>query len=147
MALGASKSFGAPGQPADFHATWPEPVQVDVADEKKMKLRIQQNLVPHLHTICQAFSIFKTSTWFSRSLPGFPHGLILHDAALTRSRLKNRSEEALFAEDGALRRCARRGLSFVEAEGGAGVGLVRRGLPKFFDLESSMLEVGETSFW
>lgn len=45
------------------------------------------------------------------SLPGFPNGLILHDAAITRSRLRGRSEDVIFAEDPRLIQKARRGLS------------------------------------
>ncbi|CAK9062974.1 unnamed protein product [Durusdinium trenchii] len=75
--------------------------------------------------------------------PGFPQGLVLHDVALTRSRLKNRSEDTLFAEDASLRRCLRRGLSFLES-GTGGISVVRRGLPKFFDLESGTLEARTT---
>ena len=44
-------------------------------------------------------------------LPGFPNGLLLHDVAITRSRLRGRSEDLLFAEDPRLIQRARRGLS------------------------------------
>ncbi|CAE8612692.1 unnamed protein product, partial [Polarella glacialis] len=70
------------------------------------------------------------------ALPGFPNGLVLHDVGLARSRLRGRSEETLFVEDPVLAQRLRRGLSFAETVGGeGGPTLIRRGLPKFFDLD------------
>ncbi|CAK0910133.1 unnamed protein product [Prorocentrum cordatum] len=85
----------------------------------------------------------------SIAAPSCPNGLVLHDAVLARSYLRGRSEEAAFLEDAALARHLRRGLSFVEPLGAAagasaawsgdGATLVRRGLPKFFDLDTDAL--------
>ncbi|CAE7883709.1 unnamed protein product, partial [Symbiodinium necroappetens] len=64
----------------------------------------------------------------------------LHDVAITRSRLRGRSEDLLFAEDPMLLRRLRRGLSFVESVGtGGDATLVRRGLPKFFDFHAQAM--------
>ena len=49
-------------------------------------------------------------------LPGFPNGLLLHDVAITRSRLRGRSEDLLFVEDPRLIQRARRGLSYLLLE-------------------------------
>jgi hypothetical protein len=49
-------------------------------------------------------------------LPGFPNGLLLHDVAITRSRLRGRSEDLLFVEDPRLIQRARRGLSYLPLE-------------------------------
>lgn len=79
----------------------------------------------------------------SRKVPAAPArqhgGLILHDAVLARSFLRGRSEELVFLEDATLAQRLRRGLSFVELAGAAGPALVRRGLPKFFDLDVDAL--------
>jgi len=67
-------------------------------------------------------------------------GLLLHDAVAARSYMRGRSEESVFAEDTAVGRLLRRGLSFVELGEGEPVRLLRRGLPKFFDLDVGALD-------
>lgn len=53
---------------------------------------------------------------FPNGLLGFPNGLLLHDVAITRSRLRGRSEDLLFVEDPRLIQRARRGLSYLPLE-------------------------------
>eukprot|EP00929_Paragymnodinium_shiwhaense_P083961 TRINITY_DN44873_c0_g1_i5.p1 TRINITY_DN44873_c0_g1~~TRINITY_DN44873_c0_g1_i5.p1 ORF type:complete len:1301 (+),score=289.20 TRINITY_DN44873_c0_g1_i5:51-3953(+) len=71
----------------------------------------------------------------------------LHDAALSRSFLRGRSEDAVFAQDELLARNLRRGLSFLErrradlaAAGEKEISIARRGLPKFFDIDVDSVE-------
>ncbi|OLQ06269.1 hypothetical protein AK812_SmicGene10439 [Symbiodinium microadriaticum] len=85
-------------------------------------------------------AVHLVSRRIATSMPGFPNGLMLHDVAITRSRLRGRSEDLLFAEDPMLLRRLRRGLSFVESVGAGGdATLVRRGLPKFFDFDAQAM--------
>lgn len=80
-------------------------------------------------------------------IPAAPQGLVLDDAVLARSNMHGRSEETVFAEDAALACLLRRGMSFAEIPGPSGthaattVALLRRGLPKFFDLDVTALDV------
>eukprot|EP00439_Symbiodinium_sp_Y106_P022885 s4688_g2.t2 len=85
-------------------------------------------------------AVHLVSRRIATSMPGFPNGLMLHDVAITRSRLRGRSEDFLFAEDPVLLRRLRRGLSFIESVGiGGDATLVRRGLPKFFDFDAQAM--------